>query len=285
MHKIKKSIQKLQHYLGRDTQGLGLLGAISEDANGLRKEAAAEKDKVTEAVKLQELVHAAQRVAQQELKELKQQLEQEKATSRQLASDARMWKAAADVAQGELDARTPEDIVLSTPPGEKVLIPLVDPRCFLAAFNTLRREMRVCVKPDKCVRFTSAMASNGKSKDAYVYNMERLISDYSGASMMRLGRFVAVLGMMGTPCLVRLGEELFAEADYTRDDEGLSARDSDEDDTVMAKFIYWFRSNIDLSHGIYDLRLGGPHNLAKPRSGPASNRPGPSESEYDLDLR
>lgn len=209
MHKIKKSIQALVNYLGKDTQGLGLLSAVSNHANSLRKEAAVAEDKLTGTLMSNVVLRQVRGDLERENKRLESQLEQSKVMQAQRDRDVQSLERALAEAQAEVAMLSPGEL------GEPTFEPyrdedgLLDPAAITGAFNALRKSMKVC--PKSAGRYSNPdPKSDGAVYPATpsvvppeIYELATLVKSYSATDMMTLGRFVAIRAAMALPCMIQ----------------------------------------------------------------------------------
>jgi hypothetical protein len=274
MHRIKKAINDLENYLGRDTQGLKLLAKVAELANELRKEAstateAADTDKKRAAERLTELrsVAAARDQLQHESTRLEAKIRQH---ARDLAAAQSQLQESEQALEELLDEVVPPFAVpeYDTRPASSAEAMeekfggdfpefLKDIAGYTSLLNGVRREMRVAprclgVKNAKQIlegvddigdKYRQGGHRNRTSEHgtpcegpmaSVVYELTDIISNFSGHELMKLGRFVACITLLGPPVQILTRTPLRA---VYKGGNRLSHE-------VSGKFLSWFRSNI-----------------------------------------
>lgn len=233
MHRVKKAIQKLNHYLGKDKQGVGLLDSVSTIANEMRNELATEQTRVDDAVRSKAAAEGSFRRESQMVEKLLKRLSQMDAELRQREGDIRNLQIETDKLQATIGDMTPEDIYC---PENAVDIESTEyARQFLAIFNVLRRRMRRCPTG---IRYANVVQSEAELKMGVkehfgfqVYNMTQIVNDFSGDSLQLLGRFVACRALFNMPVAVQVANAY--------DHVGNMPEGTQE------KLIQWFLNNID----------------------------------------
>jgi len=253
MHKVKKAAQLLRDYLGKDAHGIKLLDAVATIANDLRKQLAASKEAEVNAAAAAdsnriELVHARNDIQQH-----KQLVISERAKQRQSANEVAVLRERVKELEREreesiVDMEQPERSASKRKPGlghalhDSTVFParLANLKEFTESFNILRKAMRIAPRPN------IGTQSTGIRDDCYVYNLPDLIQSYSPDEMMKIGRFVTSLAMMGvpaiiasSPCLVNweVGGNVLPE-------------------NAQAKFVSWYRNNIDHRNTLHTQQNG-----------------------------
>jgi hypothetical protein len=214
MHKVKKAIQTLQKYLGRDKEALRLLEAVANIANELRVQLAAAVEEACKAEAMLASVGADKITAEQAAAKLRRELEQARAKR---ASGERLIRSLQDQVASLEQQLEPEDLELelaeTTPEG---LLP--DIGDFLSLFKQLRRD------------YAKSPRGRGEKPTGHgSFLLEDLIEDLGTESMLKLGRFVAVVALSNFPCTVSAVKTMVDV--YRKEDDA-------------RHFVYWFRTNI-----------------------------------------
>lgn len=220
MHKLKIAIADLRAYLGRDTQGLGLLAQIERVGNDVRKQAATEKDRGDSAVRERASAIAALKESEREIEQLRSQLRREQDVSSQLERDVSSRKQRVTELERQLRQTMGDE------PDKCSVERSVD--AALSAIESLRRWRRVCPKQ------TGMLTAKQYAVNRHfpIHDLTTLIPKMSAADMMGLGRFVAVLAMMNLPCII---ESTWLVKDHC---------DMDKDERFR-RFFRWFQKNVD----------------------------------------
>ncbi len=250
MHRVKKAIANLRHYLGRDTHGIALLGEVSTIADALRKDVAALKDSVEKAEQEKAVAVAAAVTASSEIDTLTAALARESALREQREHTVRALEAETAKLREQLNP-SDDDETEQDAPTEMLS---VNKRGFIAAFKALRRQMRTAPVPIGRVEPTKKSWRPSRHLDykhpyAYpVYQMSDILKGYTTADFQKLGLFVGCLTVMNMSCI------LAADSAHTFCD----GRTNDEIDLdpLLTKFMRWYRTNIkwDLADEPVDMK-------------------------------
>jgi len=205
MHRTKKAIKQLREYLGRDAQGVKLLDEIAAMVNDLRKDAATALDASQTAGRIADRLKDEAIKLRGQVAQVSQELGHAKAKISQLErqSDAR----AKGVANVDNEARDVESRGISE-----------------ATLNSMfRRLMRdipnrpepACIPWSKVESLVIADDKPGRPRRRFTdevrtfipgmcetYDLRDLVSGYSAADMITLGRMVALNASIGNALVV-----------------------------------------------------------------------------------
>ena len=237
MNKLKKAIHELRSYLGRDTRGLELLAAVEIVANDVRKQASAAQSSAADAVEAKDKALSRLRATEITLTDITSRLQKSEAQVAQLAGDVRHWRSEAASATGELNR------IFGTEGGTIEQSNLLD-------FNALARQMKAvrkwkwfCPKAESGEIFSVGMqVSTKKTK----FHLETLISNLSNEQLLALGRFVAVMALMGVPCWIEANKSINA----------VLSGDAEYDIPCFRDFVRWQRHNFPREASAFGVKLG-----------------------------
>ena len=229
MHKVKRAIQQLRQYLGRDQRGLALLDDIAGIANSLRQQVATASEQEASANRVAETAKANATQAQEKTKKIRSNLERERAQRKSREVEVTALTARIRELEAELADLTPPDVPLPEEDPKEVstrqLSPLVkDARHWVGMVNSLRHTMRRAPGPLKILPIT-------RLSRMYVYELTDIIDDFSGAECLKLGKFIAAMTMIG------LDATIMAEENFSN----LARREQRcVPDSVVKPFLKWF---------------------------------------------
>ena len=249
MHKIKKAIADFRNYLGRDMVGLQKLSEIETIANSVRKQAASEKERADRAIEQGESSANALSSANDRIRKLEMELEREHRVRSQRERDAEKWKHEANELQKQLDVLLGPNEPSPSKTGSANLFDIPSLR---SNVRQLRRRFRFCPKPTRVITTKdSAIDPWGRYS---VYDLNGIVKNLSVSELTVLGRFVAVLAVVGVPCVIVESSKKFSG----RGSEEKIAEEAR--DKVLDHFIPWFQLNLDLvpaaSVGGYRVSVG-----------------------------
>lgn len=235
MNKLKLALQELRSYLGRDQEGLRKLDAVTRLSNDLRKQVSSQTEQEQETLAYtQQLRREAQekydaiQTTRDELQHTHHQLAQ---TRRELAQALKTISSLTQqLEQLQLPPVTVDPDYKGSPTAECEL--LKDPRLLADLVDDLRRDFRVC-PPGR---------QSDKDKRLTDFELLDVIQSFSPDQLIKLGRLVAVLAIMGYPVILHSSEN-YQTANYP---QLLKAVDTSlKTNTGPAPaFTYWFRSHI-----------------------------------------
>lgn len=220
----KQAVATLKSHLGRDAQGLRLLDTVADELRELHKQRRAADEQAataaTAAAEKHKLYDSATTKIQQleaELLRLQSQCRQHERTIVTQQQEITTLQVTIEQLQ---PAVTSDDLVPGTPhKDEPFPVALLRENALANTFNLLRKEIRICPEPIS------------RNEVCLAFRLEDIISGYSPADMMTLGRFVTCSAMMNFPCTVAATTTFHAA--------GLKAQEQ-----YLAKFVHWFRRNI-----------------------------------------
>lgn len=232
MNKSKKTIEALRAYLGNDTRGTALLDDVSRAMTEIRHAANADRELAAtasaNATRSNELRLAAVELVQQ----LKQQVNIANAKLLQRDGEIGLRQNEIDSLRATIEKLQPEieadhlAITIETQ-NQKSLghrsdeypAALLNAHDLASTFRELRKAVSVCPSPEYCKR----LKLSG-------YRLDSVVTGYSPADMMTLGRFVTCLAMFNFPSAI------FSPAVAFKPERELQ-------DRHMAGFVRWFRNN------------------------------------------
>lgn len=223
----------LRGHLGRDERGHELLADVERVANTQRKDLAAEKERSTRleqiAKDLRQQLEAAQAAIADAVRRTEVVDAQRKQAERERVEMADSLRAA----QEEIAKLQPEDLEPFQLPKRRARLRkhlgvpdevpyggMFTPKPLTDLFNCLRREMRVCPAP---------LSARQLEESCAVYALDSIIENFSGAELLKLGRFVAILTLFGTSFQIH--------SDY------VVLQDMDNEES-LAPFFYWIRRSL-----------------------------------------
>jgi hypothetical protein len=206
MHRAKKAIKQLKEYLGRDTQGVKFLDEISLIVNDLRKDAATASETSQTAERIADRLKDEAIKLRDQVAQVSQDLRQAEAKISQLErqSDARAKDVVnVDHETTDVDSR---DINVSTLNSmfkrlmrdipnrpEPARVPWSMMESLVNADDKPSRSRRRFVK-EEARAFIPGMCET--------YDLRDLVSGYSAAEMITLGRMVALNASIGNALVV-----------------------------------------------------------------------------------
>lgn len=207
MNKLKKSIYDLQSYLGRDSQGLGLLGKVARIANELN----AEKKAISHSLESAKI----------EIEALKKLVSEQ--TAARLDASLGRESLLARITQLESKNRSLEND-LHNAQCEKIL-----PSRKLDFEGLVR-----CIRVLKHIFKTAPKFYAVEGFDGFTFYIEDVAGDYSDNEMANLGRLVAAFAITSLDG-VRIQSHFkltASQANHIYGQDGLG-------------FMYWYRKNLD----------------------------------------
>jgi hypothetical protein len=239
MHRIKKAISELRDYLGRDTEGLRRLSEVETIANDVRKQVVLGKERADYAVEKSKSANKALRDAQDVSQQLETELHREQHIRLQRERDVETWKQEANKLQKELNVFLGPDE--PSPSETDPIIPLTI-RSLRSNCRQIRRHSRLCPKPIRII-FPKHTTDPNTDVGYHAYDLKDIIKNLSVSDFTALGRFVAVLAIVGFPCVIVETSEKFRSKKGWGEVEDIK---EDIREKVLKHFLPWFRSNLDL---------------------------------------
>jgi hypothetical protein len=221
MHRIKKAIDTLKSYLGKDTHGVGLLTKVGEIANSLRRQVAVAEEKSSDAISLRVAAEDALRCQRDDNRQLKLQLEQQESINKQ-----NEWSINESIRQLAELRKTHE--IEGSPVQDKSRL-----RMFLrSSLRSLLKYYGTCPPIKGVVKHKSS----SHSVEHYgIYELGVLIDSTRGDELRRLGRFVSVMALYGYPCII----------ESTVQFNSTSPTESDTDEAMTDLLMSWIGPNVD----------------------------------------
>jgi hypothetical protein len=209
MNKVKKAVKELRDYLGNDTRGIALLDKLSRITNDVYKDYANERKTSASLRTSLDDANASRSAAGLQTQKAAEALVQERALRAQRDRDVSTERCKVAALQRQLDKLMPEletpELAIKTPaknplgpPSSAAELPkgLKDKKALAAAFHSMRKELTVAPPPEPVA------AALKHRRVCYMYYLEDIVQDYSPASMMLLGRFIATMSMFGIPSVI-----------------------------------------------------------------------------------
>lgn len=224
MNKIKTAIKNLQDYLGRDVEGLRLLEPVARIANEIRTESAKLKESNDSKAATIQRLQAELAAANNRNAETVSSLARCESQNRQLrATEGRLSERIAEVEREQVFSEP--DIELPTFVNSRRHTSLTkDIGGFTEMVNALRKDMRIAPAMSEIV-------------GGYRFWLDDVISDYSGVSMMTVGRIATAMAMLN------LGPAIRADVTF-KDIYGGRWEGDKNGERILKPFIVWFRSNV-----------------------------------------
>jgi len=255
MHKIKRAIDRLRQYLGRDHNGIAILDEIAGIGNALRKQVATEIQSAADSAARAADMRSDLAKAEKTIRSQREEVAHEQSLRRARDTDVDRLESQVANLTAELEKLLPERIPVPECAGrvsglgaDRNTIPetVRDMRLIADVLNVVRRKMRRCPKP-------SFIASERpdhvkRAEKIYIYELTDIADSLAAEKLLLLGQFVACQCLVGMPCAIT------AEVNFI----DMPAGGPKLNDKVKERFLRWFvKNNVRL--GPLEKRSGYQH--------------------------
>lgn len=232
--KLKKSIEDLRTYLGRDEVGVNLLENVKRHASSIRKDLSSTREKSIKIESTLEKVTKENRNQSLEINRLKEELAKERSKLRQQEQNSKRLEARVSEQKAKLDQIFNDEEILGAEDNDK----LYNVKKIMSVLAGVRRKVPLLAEADRVIKLESATDSIFFERDKYmVYDISKIIKDLSHDQLHLLGSIVAVLTLFNFPCVFE--SKRYATLGGSSDKNHLPFSE-----TQLEKFIQWFRKNV-----------------------------------------